>query len=75
MVWAEMACLKPAHRLQLALAILFPRPAYVKWRYPEARRVWPLCYPYRWGVVLCEAVGALLRSLSIRRVESRSTSC
>jgi hypothetical protein len=73
MVWAEMACLPKARRLQLALAILFPRPTYVKWRYPAARRVWPLCYPYRWCVVVREAARALWRGLAKDRVAPPST--
>ncbi len=74
MVWAEMACLTPGRRLQLALAILFPSPAYLKWRYPAARRLWPVCYPYRWGIVVREASRALWRGLPAPRVAPRSTS-
>jgi hypothetical protein len=36
-------------RLRLALALVFPTPAYIRWRYkPRPAWLWPLCYPYRW---------------------------
>ena len=70
----ELRCLAWSDRLRLALAILFPAPPYLKWRYPSLRRLWPLGYPYRWLVVLAEGFKALLRQLRNRASpQARST--
>lgn len=63
LVWREMSCVEPRDRLRWALAILFPSPAYMKWRYPRAKRAWPLLYAYRFGVVLREGFFALAARL------------
>ena len=61
LVWRELLCLDAAARARLMLAILFPRPAYLKWRYPRARWLWPLAYAYRWAVVAWEGTTSVLR--------------
>ncbi len=64
LVWREFLCLQPAGRLRLLLAILFPAPAYMKWRYPNAGAAWPLAYLYRWGGVAREGTAYALRVLT-----------
>ena len=63
-MWREFLCLDTTGRLRLLLAILFPAPAYVKWRYPNAGTMWPLAYVYRWGVVAREGTAYALRVLT-----------
>lgn len=64
LVWREFLCLRATGRLQLLVAILFPTPAYMKWRYPNAGAVWPLAYPYRWGGVALEGTAHAFRVLT-----------
>ena len=59
LVWREMGCVAPRDRFRWAVAILFPSPTYMKWRYPRAKWIWPVLYVYRWSVVLREGLGAL----------------
>lgn len=49
-------------RLRMAVALIFPPPAYMRWRY-HLRRGWqiPLYYPYRWFDVLREMARARQR--------------
>ena len=63
-VWREFLCLDTTARLRLLLAILFPAPVYMKWRYPNAGALWPLAYVYRWGVVAREGTAYALRVLT-----------
>ena len=59
-VWGELSSLGWRGRWRLVRSILLPSPSYVRWRYaPRPGWLWPLCYPYRWGVVALEAVVAL----------------
>lgn len=51
--WNTISSLEWRAGLRLALAIAFPSPAYVRWRY-RMGRLWPLCYPYRWLDIVCE---------------------
>jgi hypothetical protein len=59
-VWSELRSVGVGRALLWALGILFPRPEYMKWRYPEAGRFWPAIYPVRWARVLWEGSRALL---------------
>jgi hypothetical protein len=59
LVWSELQSVRFRHRLLWALAILFPRPEYLRWRYPGAGRFWPACYPYRWARVVWEGAHAV----------------
>jgi hypothetical protein len=60
-VWSELRSVGIGRGLLWALGILFPRPEYMRWRYPEAGRLWPVFYPVRWARVLGEGSRALLR--------------
>ena len=59
-VWGELGCLDWRARARLALALAFPSPAYVRWRYPQFGSRWPLGYVYRWWRILVEAGVAVL---------------
>jgi len=60
--WNTLSCLDWRARLRLAWSILFPSPAYVRWRYkPRPEWLWPLCYGYRWWDILREALFTLVR--------------
>jgi len=53
----ELETLRPLARLLLLLALLFPSPAYLRWRYrPRREWLWPFYYLLRWMDVLGEAV-------------------
>jgi hypothetical protein len=60
-VWSELRSAGFRRGLLWALGILFPRPEYMKWRYPETGRFWPAIYPVRWARALWEGARALLR--------------
>jgi hypothetical protein len=60
LVLGDLAGVRPWDRFRWGFAILFPRPEYMRWRYPGAGRFWPFCYPYRCGVTLWEGARALL---------------
>ena len=61
-VWSELRSVGVRRGLLWAVGILFPRPEYMKWRYPEAGRLWPANYPLRWARAVWEGGRALLRS-------------
>ena len=63
-VLGEMACLDVPAKCRLALSIVFPAPSYMKWRYPRARAVWPVTYPYRWLVVARHGFTHFARTLT-----------
>lgn len=47
--WRALSYLNPKTRLALAFALIFPRPAFIHWRYsPSPHWLWPLFYPIRW---------------------------
>jgi hypothetical protein len=55
-------------RLALVAALIFPTPAYMRWRYhPHPEWLWPMYYPYRWGDVLVD----FLKTLWIARGKTR----
>jgi hypothetical protein len=60
-VWNELRSVGIGRGFLWALGILFPRPEYMRWRYPQAGRLWPALYPLRWARVLWEGSRALLR--------------
>lgn len=60
-VWSELRSVGIGRGFLWALGILFPRPEYMRWRYPEAGRLWPAFYPVRWARALREGSRALLR--------------
>ena len=48
--WQSLQVYDPATRLRLILALIFPRPAYVRWRYnPDPGVAVAGDYPYRWS--------------------------
>ncbi len=48
--------LKWPGRIRLVLALVFPGPAYMRWRYrPKPIWIWPLLYFYRWFDIAGEA--------------------
>ncbi len=56
------SALSPRGRLRLLLAIAFPNPAYMRWRYKlRPAWLWPLCYPYRWLDILREGLTTIWR--------------
>ncbi len=68
-VWEEMMCLSWAARVRFVWDHCFPAVEYMKWRYdPHPRWLLPLCYPYRWGVI----VAAGLSGLFIRVTHARA---
>ena len=59
-VWSELRSVGIGRGFLWALGILFPRPEYMRWRYPKAGRFWPAFYPIRWARVLRDGSRALL---------------
>jgi len=56
----ESGTLDPRTRSRLILALVFPRPSYMRWRYdPHPTWLWLLYYPYRWFDILREGLKAL----------------
>ena len=62
LVWSELRSVAASDRIRWALAILFPRPEYMRWRYPAAGALWPALYPYRWARVFWEGAVAVARA-------------
>lgn len=55
--WEKLSALDWTGRMALLRGLLFPSPAFVRWRYrPKPSWTWPLCYPYRWWDIFGEAV-------------------
>jgi hypothetical protein len=55
-------------RLRLLAALIFPGPAYMRWRYqPHPAWLWPLYYIYRWGDVLGDVVKTIFLSVRAGR--------
>jgi hypothetical protein len=47
--WKKLSSLNWPGRLRLLIALVFPSPAYLRWRYqPRPAWIWPLYYVYRW---------------------------
>lgn len=47
-LWARMQGEQKSGRVRMALALLFPPPAYIRWRYQVKGWKVPFYYPYRW---------------------------
>jgi hypothetical protein len=57
--WGALGHLQPGMRLRLLAALIFPSPAYMRWRY-KVRRGWlPLYYARRWLEISGEFVRGL----------------
>jgi hypothetical protein len=60
--WNEFTTLSLRGRSVLLKALLFPSPAYVRFRYrPRPRWSWPLYYLLRWARILTGAASLALR--------------
>jgi len=47
--WKKLRSLNWPGRVRLFIALVFPSPAYIRWRYrPRPEWIWPLYYLYRW---------------------------
>jgi hypothetical protein len=60
LVFRDLQSVAFRDRIRWALAILFPRPQYLRWRYPRAGMFWPACYPYRWARAVWEGARAIM---------------
>jgi hypothetical protein len=60
------AALNWGDRLRMAWGLLFPRPAYLRWRYhPRPVWLWPVCYLRRWGEVVVEGVISIIQKKKV----------
>jgi hypothetical protein len=70
-VWEFFSFLDFGNRVRYVIAMAFPRPQYVRWRYhPRPAWLWPLYYPYRWLRIVREAMIIITKLLFRVRVES-----
>ncbi len=68
--WQALQLLDLPTRLRLILALLFPRPQYLRWRYrPQPSWIWPACYPWRWLDIAGDGLQTLVNQLNRRRLE------
>jgi hypothetical protein len=59
-LWNDMMYLPWSGRFRFACSHFFPSPAYMRWRYePHPKWLWPLCYSYRWWIIVSEGMKAL----------------
>ena len=50
--WHALKHLAWPLRVRMMVALVFPSPAYLRWRYqPDPAWIWPLYYLYRWGEI------------------------
>ena len=62
--WYSLLALRGWVRWRYLLGMVFPQPAYVRWRYqPRPSWLWPFYYPYRWTRMFAEAFLALRRGI------------
>ena len=60
--WNRVRSLDWPRRLKLARSVLWPTPEYLCWRYSLRREwLWPLWYPYRWGLLSLECAKSLAK--------------
>ncbi len=51
--WFKIMALEPRARVTFVLSLLWPSPAYIRWRYqPRPSRLWPLYYLFHWLRIL-----------------------
>ena len=70
--WNKLMALSWPARLRLALALVFPSPAHLRWRYSARSGLWPLYYPRRWTELIGDAFAILLQRLCGVRVTNRT---
>lgn len=64
--WKKLRSLSWKGRILLFLALTFPSPAYIHWRYnPHPSWIWPIFYGYRWIVIACDGIRTVYHSLRI----------
>jgi hypothetical protein len=62
--WEKLHSLDWTGRLGLLRGLLFPSPAFVRWRYrPNPSWTWPFFYPYRWFDILREGFYLAIRAI------------
>ena len=62
--WYSLMALRGMPRLRYILGMVFPQPAYMRWRYrPHPGWLWPVYYPYRWLRMLIEGVLAVRQGI------------
>lgn len=55
--WKKISSLSWRGRILLVLALTFPAPAYMRWRYdPHPPWIWPIYYVFRWTGILFDVV-------------------
>ena len=58
--WYSLMALRGTPRLRYTMGMIFPQPAYIRWRYnPKPAWLWPAWYPYRWLRMLWEGIQAV----------------
>lgn len=59
--WQSLEVYDSSTRLRLILALAFPSPTYIRWRYhPTPDWLWPFYYPYRWLDITSDGFATLL---------------
>lgn len=62
--WYSLLALRGKPRWRYLLGMVFPKPAYIRWRYqPKPAWAWPFFYPYRWTRMFAEGFLALRRGI------------
>jgi len=65
--WNYLWSLDWPTRLRRVRSVVFPTPAYLRWRYnPHPKWLWPLCYPHRWAGFVVESARTVMRLASAR---------
>lgn len=66
-VWRGLRAQPLPRRMRLLWDLIFPEPAYLRWRYrPRPEWLWPLYYPYRWFDILRDSIQTLVKPESTR---------
>jgi hypothetical protein len=62
--WYSLMALRGKPRWRYLLGMIFPQPAYIRWRYkPRPSWLWPCYYPFRWLRMINEGFLALRRGI------------
>jgi len=62
--WYSLVALRGTPRLRYMLGMIFPSPAYIRWRYqPRPSWLFPFYYPYRWVRMVAEGILAMRRGI------------
>lgn len=64
--WQGLQVYERRTRIRMMLALVFPSPDYLRWRYrPAPAWLWPLCYPYRWLSIAWIGLNAVLKKATV----------